>query len=436
MTTQSDDPRPGRRVLVLLPFVPRLDAIHGGGRATAQLHAALATRQRVALLCLRGDNDPPIDPVLHERCEWVETIARPPLPASQAGRWCRRARLLVGLLRGRPMWVTDWGVPAYTARVRDMAAVWRPEIVQFEYHIMGQYAAALDGSPAPRVLVEHEPGDMAARASAEVPGSRLARALRRLDRTAWTRYERALMRRVQAVVTFTDDDKRSLARVAGRTPIVRIPLGTPLPAVALDPLGHAPWSLLFVGNFIHPPNVDAALRLARSIFPHVQARYPQLLLRLIGDRPHEQLRILASPSILVTGYVPDVTPFLDAAALVVAPLRLGGGMRVKVLEALAAGKAVIASPLAIAGLNVVDGEHVVIAETDDQFVAAIARLLDDAQGRAALAARARRWASANLGWQRPVRGYERLYEALLAGRADLDALGREPSGQGEATADE
>ena len=203
-----------------------------------------------------------------------------------------------------------------------------------------------------------------------------------------------------------------LAPFAPHTPIVRIPLGMALPEHPLNPLGHSPPSLLFVGNFGHPPNADAAVRLISAIFPRVQARFPELVLHIVGEQPAPRVRQMANANVIVTGPVPDVTPYLDRAALVVVPLRLGGGMRVKVLEALAAGKAVIASPLAVEGLDVVDGEHVFVAESDPQFCDAIAQLLAHPEQRAALAARARAWAHANLSWERSVVAYETLYQNL------------------------
>ena len=121
---------------------------------------------------------------------------------------------------------------------------------------------------------------------------------------------------------------------------------------------------------------------------------------------------MANRSVVVTGRVPDVTPYLDRAAVVVVPLRLGGGMRVKVLEALGAGKAVVASSLAVEGLDVVDGEHVLLAETDQQFSDAIVQLLSDPTRRKALAAHAYAWAHAHLGWERSIAAYEGLYESL------------------------
>jgi glycosyltransferase involved in cell wall biosynthesis len=90
-------------------------------------------------------------------------------------------------------------------------------------------------------------------------------------------------------------------------------------------------------------------------------------------------------------------------------------MRVKVLEALAAGKALVASPLAVEGLELTDGDQIIIAQTDQEFCAAIVALLADPEQRAALALRARAWACANLGWDKSVAAYERLYDSLIGG---------------------
>jgi glycosyltransferase involved in cell wall biosynthesis len=210
---------------------------------------------------------------------------------------------------------------------------------------------------------------------------------------------------------FTERDRRAIAALASTTPIVRIPLGMDLPAQPLDPLGHAP-NVLFVGNFAHPPNVDAAERLVHEIFPRVREHYRDATLTVVGDRPAAQLRQLAPEYVEITGRVPDVGPYLDRAAVVAAPLRIGGGMRIKVLEALAAGKPVVASPLATEGLDLHDGEQIVLAESDQQFVEAIVALLADPARRARIARSARAWACAHLGWESSVAAYEQLYRQL------------------------
>jgi glycosyltransferase involved in cell wall biosynthesis len=393
------------RLLLLTPFAPRLDAPFGGGRVMAELARRLAARQPTALVCLRGPDEPPVDEATRTACALVEEVARPSPAASPLARWRRRARLAIGHVRGRPMWATDWQLPAFATRVRQLTRSWAPDVVQIEAYVMAQYVPALAGCPASRILVEHD-----ALPSLNERHSLVAR----MDALARRRFERWALRKVNAAVVFTERDRRAVAALNERVPIVTIPFGTHAPERALDPLGASPPTLLFVGTYLHPPNVDAAVRLASSILPALRARCPGIRLQIVGPVPPPEVQRLRAPDVEVTGWVPDVRPYLDRASVIVAPLQRGGGMRVKVLEALAAGKAVVASPRALEGLAVAPGAQCLVAETDQEFVDAIQRLLSDADVRAGLASRAREWALANLGWDRAIDAFDSLYERLAA----------------------
>jgi polysaccharide biosynthesis protein PslH len=403
------------RLLILSAYPPSLEAPHGGSRVAAQLIRGLAERNRVALVCLRGEDEPPADPGVADRCESVTAVARPAISPRDA----RRGRL-AGLAKGRPSWVADWSVAEAHARVAELGETWRPDLVHVHYQVMGQYLPALGGPRVPRVLVVYEPAtSRAAAAVREAPlGPR--RALRYADYLAWRRYERRLIRAVQAVTVFTQQDREDLARLQPGAALSVIPFGVEPPARPLDPIGDEA-RLLFLGNFVHQPNVDTALRLASAIFPRIRAAHPAATLELVGPEPPPEL---AGDGVAVTGAVPDVTPHLDRASVFVAPIRRGGGMRVKVLEALAAGKAVVASRLAAEGLEVAD--QLVLAETDDEFVGAISRLLAEPERRRELAERARSFALERLGWERTLAAYDRLHASLLSPAA------AEPDHQGVA----
>ncbi len=399
-----------RRILVLAPFTPRLDARHGGSRAIAQLLAALSHRHHVAVVHLRGRDEPAMEHALSARCDLVREV--PHLHPPGPGRLLRRLRVSLSTLRGTPVWVGWWAVAGYARCVEETAAAWGPDIVQLEFHLMGQYLPALRECPAPRILVQHDPGYGAADTT-RPEASGLRRLVSLLDRLAWRRYETRIMRQVDTVVAFTERDRSTLGALAGTTPVVRIPLATTLPDVPLDPAGGDASTLLFVGSFAHPPNADAARRLIDGILPRVQARRPDVRLILVGTNPPSDLRGRLGAGAELAEGVPDVTPYLNRASLVVAPLRLGGGMRVKVLEALAAGKAIVASRLAVEGLDVGDGRQCRLAETDQEFADHILSLLADDAERRRLGSEARSWACENLPWSRAVERYERLYQTLL-----------------------
>lgn len=399
----------GRRLLVLSPFAPRLDASMGGPRVIAQMLTALACRERVALLYLRAADEPPLDEPVKAACEFaVETMRAPDdLPGLQQ---CIRSGL--SALRGTPGWVRGWTSPAFACTLNSLLAGWQPDIVQAEFHLMGQYLPRVPAGGPPTVLVEHEPG---AAAAAERRRSRLmpGRVLPALEVRAWQLYERWLVRQADAVVAFTERDRCELRRLGcGRVEVIAP--GTCIPAQPANAAGEPPPNILFFGNYLHTPNVDAALRLARDIYPLLRAAIPDLRLVLPGDRPPAALHELAGGQIEAPGCVPDLKPYLDRAAVVVVPLRVGGGMRVKVLEAIAAGKAVVASGLALEGLDLVHGEQAICAETDAEFVAATLHLLRNPEERTALAARARAWATTHLSWERAATQYGALYDDLIA----------------------
>lgn len=400
------------RLLLLLPFAPRLDAAHGGGRVVAQFLAEITAEYTVAILYLRSPDEPCLDDFFRDRCELVEEVIRPPIGGALRPRLLRYLRLIAALARLRPMWVADWASQSYGKQVRLMIRKFQPDIVQVEYHVMGQYLSALDGCDAPRVLVEHEPGGRAAPYIRNLPPI-LANLIQWLEKVAWKRYETAVLRQVQAIIVFTDSDRQAVKKLAGETPIYVIPPGVRMPDQALNPLGYPPPSLLFIGNFIHPPNMDAAVWLAQTIFPCIQTHIPEIKLFIVGDQPPPEIKAMAGDNIVVTGRVPDVAPYLDRAALFVAPLRSGGGMRIKVLEALAAGKAVVATPLAAEGLGVVDGRQISLAENGSELVERTLELLANPEKRLALARQARAWACEHLGWDKPVRRYQALYADLL-----------------------
>jgi polysaccharide biosynthesis protein PslH len=380
-----------------------------------QLHLRLADRLPVALLYLRRPEEPPVDEALSSRCSLVREVM---LSSNAETRLQRRARDLradLMLLRGVPLWVSyTWSAP-YAKLLRDTVAEWRPDVVQIEYHIMGQYLPALRDSGARTVFRQHEPGAATAQErNSPLRTSRVGRLLSALDRGAWRRYEADLMRRVNSVVALTPQDLAIMRNMEPTASFVRIPLGVDLPERPADPIGGLPPQLLFIGNFVHPPNVAAAERLADRIFPLVRASVPETRLTVVGANPPVSLRNREGEGVMVTGEVPDVRPFVDAAAMVVVPIDRGGGMRVKIAEALAAGKAVVATPRAVDGFDVSSGQQLLVAQSDQDLADACLLLLRDPKLRAELGTRARAWALEHLGWDAPASAFERLYDSLTS----------------------
>ena len=379
------------KVLVLSPFPPRRDAAHGGSRWIAGLLPAIARAHDVALVTLRGSGEAGVDPRIAEVCDFVVEVERRTARTSPAVAGQERQRIVLAAM-GAPGWAIGFSVRAVAGELARVVETWQPDVAHVESFVMAQYAGALD--PVPVVLVDQDADDTSA---------------------AMRRYRARVLRDADAVVALTERDRATLAALVPSARIERIPLAVDLRPKPLDPVGNGR-DVLFVGNFIHPPNVEAAERLVRSIFPRVAARRPDARLVIVGDGPPGSVQ--QSDDVVVLGRVADLDPVLDEAAVVVAPLSSGGGMRVKVLDALGAGKAVVASPLALEGIDVTAGTDVVVAESDDAFADAIVELLEDESRRAELGRAARAWAETHAGWDAIVAAYDRLYASLVSSSRD------------------
>ena len=403
-----------RRVLILAPFPPGALPAHGGGVAIAQLVKSLSRRHRVALAYLRAQDETEPDPSLARCCDAIIEGRRPGVSVSSIRPLRRVPFLLPLVMTGHPLWVASRWSPEFARRVRDVCRSWKPQIVQAEFGAMGVYLTDARQSPARTVVTFHDPETSAARQRAE-RSSGAEWAMWRMEAALWRIYDRRLLAAVDAAVAFTDRDSRVLSALNPRAPITTVPLGVEIPPTPADPTGLAPPPmLLFVGNFNHPPNVDAARYLLDDLYPRLRAQHTDLVVTLVGDHPPDWLRARAGEGVRVTGFIPDLWPLLNAAAVFVAPLRHGGGMRLKVLEALAAGKATVGTPVAFEGTGVRHEEQVLIADDAEGLCGAIEHLLAEPERRAALGRAARSYVAETLSWDRTAAAYSAVYDRVLA----------------------
>lgn len=191
-------------------------------------------------------------------------------------------------------------------------------------------------------------------------------------------YERWMFRPYARVVVLSQTDAETLRKLNPSVPVSVVSNGIDLDYFQPMPTERDPATLLFVGNFEYAPNVDAALLLAEVIVPAVRQAIPEVRLQLVGNAPPAALRRLTSDGIEVTGRVPDVRPYLARASIFVCPLRFGAGIKNKVLEALAMGIPLIATPLSVDGIAVTHEQHALICEVEHMPQQIVRALHDDA----------------------------------------------------------
>jgi glycosyltransferase involved in cell wall biosynthesis len=147
------------------------------------------------------------------------------------------------------------------------------------------------------------------------------------------------------------------------------------------------------------PNVDAALWFVDQVLDKIRAQVPEVRFFIVGSSPHNRLNSLRErDNVQITGWVPDVNPFLHAAAVYVVPMRMGSGTRLKLLQAMAAGRAVVSTTTGAQGLTLPDGDVLRLADSADDFAQAVIVLLKDAQQRQILGAAGRRYVQENYDW--------------------------------------
>jgi polysaccharide biosynthesis protein PslH len=404
-------------ILLVAPMPPSPNGLAIPRILHAQL-VGLGERHEVTLAVVAGPEEHELQAVEELRASGVDLHAACRRePRSFEERWRRRQRLAGGWL-GRPWpWRTVWyHEPALQPLLDRLLAEHRFDVVAVEDNAAAVYRF---GTSVPTVFTEHEVRrPRPSRLPSGPPRTWPAAAFAELDWRRWPGYHRSTWSRFDLIQAFTIRDAdgiRALAPELGDR--VRVnPFGLEFPE-ALPSAPSSSRELVFVGNFTHPPNVDGALWLGSEIMPKLRAHGAGARLTVIGPGPPAAVTAMARDDIRVTGQVQDLRPFLEQAAVVLAPLRIGGGMRMKVLESLALGKAVVTTTRGAEGLEGANDLPLVVADTADELAAATARLLADPDARARLGAGARAFVAKHYSAAAYARRLERVYEEARELRA-------------------
>jgi glycosyltransferase involved in cell wall biosynthesis len=195
-------------------------------------------------------------------------------------------------------------------------------------------------------------------------------------------YEQTAVRKFHHIIAVSEHDRHLMSGWTDSARITVVPTGVDLQQYRPGPIsGVVDPLVLFVGAMDWEPNVDAAEYFCRDIWPPIQAKVPGARFRIVGRNPVRRVQKLASSSIEVTGSVPSIVDHLRESALVVVPLRVGGGTRIKIYEAMATGKAVVSTSVGAEGLDVHHGQDIVLADGPIGFAEAVTALLQDVELR-------------------------------------------------------
>jgi glycosyltransferase involved in cell wall biosynthesis len=194
------------------------------------------------------------------------------------------------------------------------------------------------------------------------------------------RYEAHQCQEFDYVLAVSQEDRTALEEAAGHPlEITVIPIAVDTDEIKPVTRGSDADHILYLGTMYWPPNIDGVNWFTQEVMPLLRAQRPALVFDVVGSHPPKELLELNRPGtgLNVTGYVKDVTPYLQKAGLMICPLRAGGGMRVKILEALAQGLPVVSTTIGCEGIAVTPGQDVLIADTPQDFAGAVLRILEE-----------------------------------------------------------
>jgi glycosyltransferase involved in cell wall biosynthesis len=239
----------------------------------------------------------------------------------------------------------------------------------------------------PSVLFQHNVESEIWRRHAETAGNPAKKMMYRTEFRKMLDYERAAVCKFQHVIAVSENDRALMTKWVDGDRVTVVPTGVDLaeyrPARAGQPAEASVKPLVtFIGAMDWEPNVDGVEYFCREVWPAVKARVPQARFRIVGRNPERRVQKwaleCADGSIEVTGRVPSVVEHLHESAVVIVPLRIGGGTRLKIYEAMATAKAVVSTTIGAEGLDVENGRDIILADNPETFAQAVIRLLGDA----------------------------------------------------------
>jgi GT2 family glycosyltransferase/glycosyltransferase involved in cell wall biosynthesis len=394
-------PASSKNILFICPYIP-CEGVHAGAGRMYTMIKLLAQRHQVSVVTfIDKESELKYVSELERYCQEVVVIHRKP-------PYRRRHPLVL-----EPFVVSEFNSSQMGAEIHRLLSERDFDIVQIEYTQMAQYVPNTRRSCT--LLTEHEVAFATHRRAFESfpPSWEKFRAL--MGWLMMIDYELKACRRFDKIVTLTDADRKELLSFEPGLNIEVIPMAIEASYFMPQDGPEEPNSLVFIGYFRHSPNVHGILRFCREILPLIRQEIPQTKLFIVGSSPPDEiLRLGKMDNVVVTGWVEDIRPYIARSSVYVAPLWLGTGMRVKILEAWGMAKPVVTTSVGSQGIDCTPGEDVLIADDPQGFAAHTVRLLRDKALREKLGRNGRRQVEAKYDWRVIIEQVEQMYDKLLA----------------------
>lgn len=425
------------RLLFLTPQIP-YPPHQGTTIRNYNLIAHLAQDYEVHILSFRhADDEHPENSPLARYCAVVDTVPAP--------RRSKSRRLVTTLLHPAPDMAHRLNSEELQARLGMLLEQYRYDAVQIEGIEMAPYGLWLASHPLwrlarvkedrpeipigrPRLVFDDHNAEYVLQQRAwetdsQRPSRWHAAGYSLIQWRKLRRYEVAVCRHADRVVAVSEADRQALLDLDPGLRVTVVPNGVDLGYYGAydrqsDPQApdYGPDAIIFTGKMDYRPNIDAVTWFAEEVLPLVRQQVPDARFVVVGKQPHERVvKLGALPGVTITGWVPDIRAHIAAAAVYVVPMRIGGGTRLKVLEALAMRRAVVSTHVGAEGFPLTGQEALAFADEPGRFAETVVALLGDRQWRERLGNAGRAFVEANYGWQAIVPRMKSLYQELGIG---------------------
>jgi sugar transferase (PEP-CTERM/EpsH1 system associated) len=394
-----------------LPYPPH----QGAAIRTYNLIKNLAPNHDVHLLSfVHGGDEARRVEALSPHCSSVTTI---PAPSRSVGR-----RALSVLVSPHPDMALRLPSTEFEDRLRVCLSSERFDFVQVEAIEMAQYGLAVKevhtSSPQPLVVFDDINAEYllqrrAFETDVRHPRRWLGAVYSLVQWRKLQRYERRVCQRLDRIVVVSEADARALQRLVPGFHCFVVPNGVDTSYFqTTSPEAESDTTLVFTGKMDFRPNVDAVVWFVEDVLPLIRQQVPEAVFKIVGRDPLPRVQVLAeTPNVTLTGYVSDIRPYIEEAAVYVVPLRVGGGTRLKVMEAMSMGKAIVSTSLGCEGIDVAHERELLIADDAASFAQAVVTLMKERDQRRTLQVAARRAAEKEHDWTQITPLLERVYES-------------------------
>jgi len=321
-------------------------------------------------------------------------------------------KLFMNLFSPKPFVVQKYDVPDVRKKIREILKGEKIDLVHVDMLPLSVYINEFEKLPI--ILVNHNVESIRLYRWFQTESNPVKKVYLGMQYPKLKAFEKSAMEKFDCCVVVSEKDKYLLREMGVKNNLAVVPNGTD--TTFFKPMGRNKIdnSVLWLGHMDVHTNRDAVLYFWREIFPFLQKQYPQVRMTFVGTAPPKEIADAAKKNgnIKVTGFVDDVRPYMDEAAVMIVPLRIGSGTRLKILDAMAMGKAIVSTSVGCEGLDVSDGKNILIADTPEEFATKTIDLLRDPEMRKGIENRSRELA-VTYDWGLVKEKQESAYQSIM-----------------------